>query len=89
MVTLKDDFDPIGCTVLVRCKVNGEDFTWCEFKVHDMTGESISPILHMEVTEKEPGLQQFLTLPLKSFDQRVFSLWPEDQFWTVQNAIPA
>lgn len=89
MVTLKDDFDPIGCTVLVRCKVNGEDFTWCEFKVHDMTGKINEPMLHMEVNEKQNGLQQFLTLPLKSFDQRVFSLWPEDQFWTVQNAILA
>ena len=89
MVTLKDDLDPIGCTVLVRCKVNGHDFQWNEFKVHSITGEDTEPILHMEVDYKEDGIQSFLTLPLKSFDQRVFSLWPEDQFWTVQNAIPA
>lgn len=89
MVTLKENFDPIGCAVLVRCKANGEDFRWCEFKVHDISNESISPMLHMEVNEKENGLQQFLTLPLKSFDQRVFSLNPEDQFWAVQNAVQA
>jgi hypothetical protein len=89
MITLKKDIDPIGCIVLVRCKVNGEDFQWSEFKVHDISNESISPLLHMEVNENEPGLQQFLTLPLTSFDQRVFSLCPEDQFWTVQNAVQA
>ena len=89
MVTLKEDINAIGARVLVRCKVNGEDFQWHEFNVHSITGQDNEPVLHMEVEYHDFDVDSFLTLPLKSFDQRVFSVAPEDQFWTVQNAVKA
>ena len=95
MVTLKNDFDPIGCTVLVRSQLAGA-FTWHQFKVHAVTGADKNipnpdgPTIHMEIAEKNRGgLQQFISLPLSAFDQRVLSLDATDQFWEMGKTIAA
>jgi len=73
---------------LVRLRTGIGNWSWHEYQVHDVTGESENvpnqdtPIVWMELMEKNPGgLPQFVCLPLSSFGGRVMPKSKADKFW--------
>lgn len=87
-MNIKPNSNPIGTTQIVRSQSVDGGYNWHKYKVISITGHApfapnAEPIVHMELVERQPGhLQQFVSLPLNAFDQRVMSNTPEDQFWT-------
>ncbi len=64
------------------------EYTWHNYTVFEVTGDATNtpnqdpPIIWMELTEKNPGtLQQFISLPLSVFPQRVMPNEAGDKFW--------
>lgn len=84
---IKKDINPVGTIQLVRLQ-NGGPYTWHKFKVIAVTGASSNtpspdgPTVYMEVAErKQDWMQQYITLPLSAFDQRVIAESKDDLFW--------
>jgi len=87
--------DPIGTIQLVRMQLAG-NFTWHKYRVIAATGLSKSapspdgPIIYMEAAERvSQGLDNFLTLPLSSFEGRVLCETKADKFWQDEKTIDA
>lgn len=88
MTKIKNGSNPAGKTVLVRCQVNG-NFTWHKYNVLDVTGAQHnapangSPVVFMQLAEKNPEgrLQEYISLPLSAFGQRVLAESDTDKFW--------
>ena len=84
---LRKDFNPVGTSQLIRLQLRGQ-FTWHKYTVLEVTGGKINmpnegnPVIWMELAEKNGGtFQQFISLPLSVFGQRVLPLTEGDKFW--------
>lgn len=100
MLKIKKHINPIGTFQLVRIQLAG-GYTWHKYKVIEVTGNASntqnqdSPIIWMELAEKNPGtLQQFISLPLSAFgvdgpNQCVMQRDWTDKFWESGETIAA
>lgn len=92
---LKKGINPIGTAQLVRVQIKA-GYTWHKYNVLEVTGDATntpsqdSPIIWMELAEKNPGtLQQFISLPLSVFPQRVLPNDAGDKFWEEGKTVAA
>ena len=84
---LKKGINPIGTTQRVRMQFKAE-YSWHRYNVLEVTGDANNtpndggPVIWMELAEKNAGtLQQFISLPLSVFPQRVQPNEAGDKFW--------
>lgn len=84
---IKKGVNPVGTALLVRMQLKA-GYTWHKYNVLEVTGDATNspnqdgPIVWMELGEKNPGtLQQFISLPLSVFSQRVLPNGEGDKFW--------
>lgn len=92
MIKIKKGVNPVGTTQLIRQQVPTK-FAWHKYNVIEVTGSGNftpsedGPIIWMELAEKNPGmLQQFISLPLSVFHQRVLPNEKADKFWEGKGA---
>lgn len=87
---IKKGADPIGTNHLVRMQ-SAALMTWHKYEVVAVTDAATNmpnekdPVVFFELAEKNPGhLQQFFSLPLSAFPNRVVPNAESDKFWEEQ-----
>lgn len=86
-IKIKKGFNPVLTFQLVRLQIAAA-YEWHKYKVIEVTGAKQNEpnqdgaVIWMELAEKSNGLaQEYFSLPLSCFDQRVLPNTEADKFW--------